>query len=184
MLDWLKKQWNMISATATWVGEMVRGFWRPPEAAINTVGVPQFGQYVLTIAVGLLLIPAHLFREKKHTLWWVALAVAFLLGSLPVFFSYQHYATAWTCPYAGTRVVVGGEEDLTPHGADFFDKNSDLTTREVVWIHAGDVGELWNQAAIESRRERLQWMYIGYLPLFAAALICGIQAFYCGTRSR
>jgi hypothetical protein len=184
MLDFLKKQWGLLAEISAWIITVIGGFWRetPTGSPESTTHTKSFGQFFLTLAVGLMVIPAFRFRQRQHTIWWT-LPAALLLALAPVaYFTYEHFATFWTCPYAGHRIVVGADSSLTEHGKAYKAEHPDFTVEQVVWEHAGNVTEIWNSSAIDSRSLILSILYVLFLPLFAAAIICVTQAVYCGTQ--
>lgn len=186
MLDFLKKQWNLLTALSAWIATVIGGFWREPLATTphTTTQLGLFGQFFLTLSVGLIAIPAYRFRQRRHTQRWVMVAVTLVLLTPVAYFLYDWFAATWTCPYAGTRVIVGSDTALTAHAKEYKANNPDLTCDQIVWNHAGNVEEIWTKESIETRRLILGFLYVVLLPLFAGSMISVIQAFYCGTRSR
>ena len=184
MLDFLKKQWNLLSEASAWILSTIGGFWRQPSATIpqDSTRLESFGQFFLTLAVGLLVIPANRYRRKKHTRGWVLVALGLIVLIPVVYFVQDWYVTSWTCGYAGERVIVGSNSDLTEHGKKYVADHPNDTCDQIVWDHAGKVEDVWAREAIDSRRRVLAILYIAFLPLMAGGMISVIQASYCGTR--
>lgn len=183
MWDAFKKQWNMVAAFAAWISTVVGGFWHAPPAGISDSAdaLPKFAQFFLTLGVGLIAIPVYRYRSKAAARWWLVAAVALLLLTPLAYFLADRFATAWTCAYGSSRVVIGPTDALTPHGKAYIAAHPNLTCDEIVWNHAGKVDELWTKDSIDSRRRILSILYVIFMPLFAGAMICVIQSGYCAT---
>lgn len=180
-LGFLKTQWALLAEIATWILFVIGGFWRqpPPGTPQASSQLGSFGQFFLTLAVGLLTVPALRYRQSRHVAGWLVAALAlFVLAPVP-YFLYEKYTVAWTCSYSGGLVVCGSDADLTEHGTDYKGKNPNLTDAQIVWNHTGEVEEVWRKESIESRRLKLAIFYVALMPLFAASIISVIQALYC-----
>src|ERR1700722_18881274 len=181
MLHFLRNQWSLLSGIGVWIGTILAGFFRepPPATAYAATNIGSFGQFFLTLAIGLMLIPIHRCRQKSAWIIWLVIALALLCLTPVAYFRYEHLSLAWTCTYANSRIVVGGDDGLTEHGKKFQLKFPDKTCADVIWDHDGVVEEIWTKESIEARLLRLSVLYVLALPLFAASMICVIQAFYC-----
>src|SRR5438132_1506989 len=118
MLEFMKKQWNLLTALCAWLATVIGGFWRQPPASTpeTTTQLGSFGQFFLTLAVGLMAIPVHRYRQKRHTQAWAIAAIALVILTPVAYFLHDSYFTAWTSSYAGSRVIVGSDSALTEHG--------------------------------------------------------------------
>lgn len=186
MLDFLKKQWNLLTELSAWAALVIVGFWQGPPAStpVSTTPLGSFGHFVLTLAVGLMVIPASRYRQRRHTKPWVMAAATLVVLTSVAYFLHDWYATAWSCPYVRSRVVVGPDTALTEHAKEYKVNHPNLTCAQIVWDYAGNVEEIWTKDSIEKRRLTLGVLYVAFLPLFAGSMICVIQARYCGTCSR
>lgn len=186
MIENLKKNWNVIAEVAAWLSAIIGGFLRePPTTYVESSGqIARFGQFFLTLALGLMLIPVFRFQKKGHFLRWFASAVVLVALASLIFFSYNHYNTSWTCEYSQRRIIIGPDSALTDHGKEYKKDNPELTNAEVVWNHSGKVDEIWTSDSIQQRHLRLSVIYVLCLPICAASVLCVVQAFYCGSRKR
>jgi hypothetical protein len=186
MSDFLQKQWNLIVGVAAWIGSILGGFWRapPPSTPDASSDVAPFGQFFLTLAIGLIAIPAYRYRGMRHMWYWLAPGILLVLAAPVAFLSYDYVSTDWTCQYAGGRVLVGPDSGLTDHGKAYFQQNPTKRCEDVIWDHAGKVYVIWTKRSVERRRLVLNILYVASLPLLAAGMVCVIQAFYCGTRAK
>lgn len=187
MREFLEKQWNLIGGATAWVAGILANFWREPNliASQKFGNLSDFGHFFLMLLMALFLIPVHLYRRREHLRKWVFFAVVFAILAPAAFFSYSALERSWTCSYANAMVIVGGPGDLTePHGRQYVERNPGITDEQLVYQHAGEVAEIWHEEVIDRRRMILAILHVLFPPFFAAALICSVQAFYCGTQAR
>src|SRR5437867_2840159 len=153
MLDFLKKWWNVVTELSAWIGIVIGGFWREPPVSTSqtTSTLGSFGQFFLTLAIGLMAIPVYRYRQRRHSRAWVVTGLTLVVLTPVAYFLHNWYATAWTCPYAGTLVVVGPDAELTDHGKKYKADNPDLTCEQILWNHAGNTGEVWAKNSIDRR---------------------------------
>lgn len=184
MLNGLKNRWNHLTDLSAWLGLSIWSFWREPPVYSTQASTQlgSFGQFFLTLAVGLMAIPVFRYRQRQHTGGWSIVAVVLFLMTPGAYFLNDWCVTTWTCPYSASRVVVGPDAARTKHGIEYMDEYPDKTCEQIVWDHAGKVEEVWKKDSIETRRLTLDILYVAFLPLFAGSMICVIQASYCGTR--
>jgi len=181
----LKSRWNALVVVATFVLTVVTQFLLPPPAgtdqAPEDTPVWRFGRFVLTLFVGLMLVPVRRWDRRPHTVSWFVAAAAAFVGCIAAFFTYVRYQESWTSKYDGRSVVIGSA--LTPHGQAYFTREPRPTPEQVLWEHAGKVDDVWTKESVDDRRLALAVAYILALPLFATAMICVVQAIGCQDRS-
>src|SRR5262245_58094207 len=116
----LKENWNLLAQGAALVATLLAGFVVAPPPGVHQAGensVWNLGRFVLTILIGLLLVPCSRYKRRKDLRPWVFATGTTLLTALVVYFLYGSYLESWTCRFAGQSVVIG--DKLTEHGKDF-----------------------------------------------------------------
>jgi hypothetical protein len=184
-LEQTKKNWSVLTQAAVWVLSVIGGFLLPPPVGTSQGDAKvwlRLAQFVITIVIGLIFIAAQKWRQKRHAKWWWAFSLGFLVLAVSAFFGYQQFMYAWTCNYAGQRVVAGSV--YTSHGKKYTDLNPSLSRDELLMEHAGLPEDLWTRESINRRRLALAATYILCLPLFTICLIAIVQSIRCITSQR
>jgi hypothetical protein len=187
-LRWLeqsRKSWSVLTQAAVWVLGVIGGFLLPPPVGASQADQKiwvHLAQFVITIVIGLVFIAAQKWRQKRHAKWWGAFSFGFLVLAVSAFFGYQRFMYAWTCNYAGQRVVVGSV--LTAHGKQFAEQNPSFSRDAFLMEHTGVAEDFWTRESIDRRRLFLAATYILCLPFFTVCLIAIVQAIRCITPKR
>ena len=176
-----QKSWLLLVQATVWIAAVIATFLVAPPvgtAAENQLWV-RFGQFVITIFVGLLALVSFRWNRKKDTLPWAASATAFLILGTVAFFSYQILSLRWTADYSGDRVVVGST--FTQEAADYLKAHPTLTNADLINHYTGKIQKIWTRQSIDMRRILLAGIYVLTMPLFAICIISLLQAIHCAT---
>lgn len=178
----VKKIWGPLAQAGTWVAGIIGGFLLPPPigAEDNKLWL-RFAQFVITIVVGLLVLPGRKWNRKKHAKWWWMVTAICLVAAVASFFAYQRLTYSSTCQTLDGDVVVIGHE-YTPHGADYVRENPGISCTDLIDQHIGKTEDVWTKQSIDSARLKLAVTYIACIPLFTICIMALIQAIYCATK--
>lgn len=179
-----QKSWLLLVQSTIWIAAVIASFVLPPPVGTSaeTQVWVRFGQFVITILIGLLFLVALRYNRKKDVLPWAATSAGFLILGTFAFFTYQILAARWTTDYAGTPVVIG--DTLTASAAEYQKANPTLTNHDLVMHFAGKVEKVWTPASIQQHRFLLAGIYVLAMPLFATCIITLLQAIQCATADR
>jgi hypothetical protein len=178
----VKGIWGPLAQAGAWVAGIIGGFLLPPPvgAEENKLWL-RFAQFVITIVVGLMILPSRKWRRKKDAKWWWLMAAICLAAAVGSFFAYQRVTYSSTCEtLEGGRVVIGYE--YTPHGADYIRENPGISCADLIDQHIGKTEDVWTKRSIDAARMKLTITYIACIPLFTICLMALIQAIYCATK--
>lgn len=182
---WLERartHWGLLAQCAVWVLSIIGTFVLSPPADVSTddnevyLGLAKF---VVAVIAGLVIVAASRWHKRKHSTWWAASAVLFLISAIFSFDSYQQRMDNWTCRYDGKRKIVGSI--LTPQGRSYSDSNPGMSCNDLLLDFAGKSEDIWVKESIDARRISLSRSYLLSITLFTLCLLSIIQAIYCIT---
>jgi hypothetical protein len=187
LLAVLQQHWRTIAQVSVWLMGLLGTFILPPPT-YDFVEVPVWYNFVrvtLAIIVGLILIPTSRLKERKHTLGWWVLTVVALGLALGAFFVYQHLQTAWSCRYAGSRIIIG--KTMTSEAISYLEKIKKEEGRvpddqELVENHVGATWKIWRLEELQGRQQILGILYLVSVSVFAMTIVFVLQALYCNVR--
>ncbi|HAV61014.1 MAG TPA: hypothetical protein DCY13_01445 [Verrucomicrobiales bacterium] len=180
-----KRTWDSLAKTGVWIAAVVTGFLLPPPAGAGQFGEANWSrlaQFVIIIAVGLILVVTSRYQRRQHTVAWSVVAGLALVVALGSLFGYLRSATLWTCEHDGLRLVIGSS--LTPLGQAFVDANPGIACDQLIFNFAGQVEKIWTIGSIQTRRMWLALIYLGTTPCFTLSILAVVQALNCARKPR
>jgi hypothetical protein len=182
----IESQWKKLLPAATLIIGVIGNFWQEPPPGLGEAGskaVTYFSQFVVTIFIGLMVLPMMKWSSrKKHAFLWGKIAAIALLAGIVAFFSYQYLAEEWTYSHAGKVLYVGSE--LREDVREFVQHNPNLPRAELFENAGWDPTNIWTEKSLHRRRLVLTGVYVLCTPLFAIAIMAVVQILYCSSKKR
>jgi hypothetical protein len=166
-----RKSWASLTHNSVWVISALGAFLVPPPN-----GSPKeshiwvrFGQFAITIVVGLVSLLMLRWKQKTYALRWGAVSILFLLLGSAAFFAYEALTVRWTAKYDVSRVMIGSV--YTDWGNEYREKHPQLSAEGLVWEFAGQVEKIWTKESLDRRRILLAGIYVLVIPLFTISVM-------------
>lgn len=170
--------WSALFAISGFVLAVVGAFLVPPPFNENVV-LP-FSKYLIAILIGLILIPASIYKERTNLTLWVCLTVALLVIGTTDVVAYSRNEDKHTQMYAERRVVTGSNllpaakvalDRLTHHG------KVPVSDADLIGTAGGKVDTIWPQSEITWNGELLEMQYVIGSVCFGLAIVTLLQGF-------
>lgn len=170
---------KLLILVATWLVASLGGFWLfpPPDSAGEASTFVNFGRFLVTALVGLMIFPMMKYCSKRHSRLWMAVgSVALILGS-GVFFLYQTLQSRWTFGHDEKVYFLGSEE--LPHVVKYRAAHPESTVADLLEAAMWKPELVWTERSIARNRLKLSAVYVLCLPLFACCLMAVVQLISC-----
>jgi hypothetical protein len=174
-----RSSWLLLTQSMVWIAGSIAAFLLPPPIGSSEqirVWV-RFGQFIITVIIGMLLLGALRWKTKDYVARWAAFAMLSLTLATAAFVTYQFLVIRWTANYNQQRVVIG--DVLTPWGKEFQKEHSDFTPEDLVMSASGKTDQVWDRRSLEQRRLILAILYVIALPIFTVCIMSTVQALQC-----
>ena len=179
-IEYIKKNWGVLAALGLFVFGVLATFLIPPAVYFgDEQAYSNWGKFVATIAIGLVLVAVILFREAKHTSKWWVTGLAMFLVSTSMFFTYQYLHQKYTCSCYGDLILMGNE--LKNPEVDFVKENRN-DCQKLLKGASCDAERVWTKSSIDNNRLILVGLYTLSLPFLVTAMISVVQAVYCARK--
>jgi hypothetical protein len=178
----MQSRWKDLALFATWILGVVGGFLMSPPVGTYELYddyLRRFGQFVVTLFVGLLVLVMWRYQRKKDVSLWGSVSLICLVLCVVLYFSYWRLTVSYTAEYNGVPVVIGSNADYTDFAKAYLESHPQITKEELIMDFAEKIGEIWNPEAVDRRRLILAICYICSLPFFTVAIMSILQALRC-----
>jgi hypothetical protein len=185
LLARMEGNWNVLIQAATWLTSLIAGFLLPPPVGSiegDAGSLFRFAQFVVTVFVGLLVVPMLTWRRKVDTNRWWAVSLLTLVGGIAAFFSYRWLTASWTATYDDSLVVVGSV--LTEDGQYCRKEHPNASNDQMLKYLPGGPERVWTKASIDRNINILSLIYVLCMPVLTASVMSVTQAIYCASRPR
>ena len=186
---WLKDYWAQIAQIGTLLGLSIGGLISfPPKLTMASNDDNQaafFSQFLVTVAVGLMLVVFSRFNKRNQMFYWASTCGAFLVVTTILVFVYRYFQANWTCQYAVKYLLVIGDK-FTPDATNFLSQVSHqpFSCAELLAEYAGDSFKIWERDTTIQRHLGLAALHSSVWAMAALTIMALLQALRCSVQKK
>ena len=193
LLVFFQKNWNLLFIVAGVIVTTLTKFAIPPAFATTSVygeiDYNAFSKFMAGACIGLFLVPASFFNERRYSITWGLTAVCFLVAAVFIQFKYYHVLddkTVWE-EDSQQRYVIG--DTYIPAAKaqiDSFTVSHPAVhiTPEILIAGMGGADHIWPAREIRDNYKMIVRFFMATIILYALFIISLMQSLYCASRPK
>lgn len=193
LLAFFQKNWNLLIIVAGVIVTTLTKFAIPPSfvttSVFGEIDYDAFSRFMAGACIGLFLVPASFFNERKHSIAWGITAACFLTAAVFIQFEYYHALddkTVWE-EDSGQRHVIGNTYIPAAKAEidSFIVSHPHVHITPAILIAGMESADrIWPAREIRDNYKMIVYLFMATIILYALFIISLMQSLYCVSRAK